>query len=137
MTSRVLPREEWDRLAGTELAAVLAAAQHANAEMIVLIVEDGEQVVGCWALLQCWHAEGLWVAPAHRGKAAVARRLLRLAASVAEQIGFRSVCTAALTPDVTKMLDAVATRLEGQHYVLRLTDRVPKEELCRPLSPFH
>jgi Acetyltransferase (GNAT) family len=136
MTSRVLPREEWDRLAGTELESVLDAALAADAEMLVLIVEDGEQIIGCWALLQCWHAEGLWVAPAHRGKAAVARRLLRLAASVAERIGFRSVCTAALTPDVTKMLDAVATRLEGQHYVLRLTDRI-KEESCQPVSPFH
>ena len=54
MTTRLLPPEEWDKLDG-ELAQV---RDHLDPDRAaVVVVEDGDQVVGCWALLQVLHAE--------------------------------------------------------------------------------
>lgn len=73
MITRVLPSREWSRLAGTDLGSVLP--QCSSDTTLVLVVEDGDRIVGCWAALTVIHAEGVWIAPEHRGKSSVARRL--------------------------------------------------------------
>jgi hypothetical protein len=75
MTDRILPPEEWHRLAGTEIGPILDRFTPARTAM--LVVEEEGEIVGCWALLLVAHAEGVWISPAYRGGVAVARRLWR------------------------------------------------------------
>lgn len=114
MTTRTLPREEFGRLVGTELEAVAPILPPAAT---VLVVEDAGQIVGCWALFPVWHAEGLWIAPAHRGKGGVARRLLAGLRTAAHAQGARAVATAATDERVESMLDRLgAVALPGVHF---------------------
>lgn len=119
MTSRVLPVEEWPRLAGTEAEAVWP---HLSEASRVLVVEHDGEIVGCWVLMSVVHAECLWIAPLHRGKAAVARRLWTAMRRAARALSAPVVATAALTDDVRALLEHVgATKLPGDHYAMKVT----------------
>jgi hypothetical protein len=136
MTSRLLPRDEWERLSATELESV-APYLRANPNAEVFVVEDaGGDIVGCWALMQIWHAEGLWIAPELRRHGAVARLLLKHLYALAAHFEIPGVMTAATTPEVAALLEdhrLGATRLNGQHYLLPLMSRSQKEsEPCLP-----
>jgi hypothetical protein len=112
-TTRVLPPAEWPGLVGTELEVVWP---HMRPQDSVVVVEDRGDIVGCWALLTVKHVEGLWIAPAHRGRSSVGRRLL---AGMGALVGPSTpVFTAALTDDVRQLLSRIGTRLPGDHYVL-------------------
>ena len=76
MRARVLPADEWGRLKGTELEQLAGQLTPASAKM--LVVEQDAEIVGCCALALVLHADGLWIAPAHRRCGAVGRHLLRL-----------------------------------------------------------
>lgn len=118
-TSRILPREEWSRLTGTDLESVVAMIPPDGGW--ILVVEDGDRIVACWGLLSVWHLEGLWIAPEHRGRASVARRLWAAMRALTRTLGIRGVMTAAVTDDVRRMLTtAGATQLPGDHYLLPL-----------------
>ena len=118
MTTRCLPPEEWPRLAGTELEAVWPHLRPAH-QATVLVVEDGEAIVGCWLLLTLAHCEGVWVAPTHRGKGSVARRLLAAMRREVQQRGFATVLTGAMTPDVERIIRGLGGHpLPGAQYVL-------------------
>lgn len=101
MTTRLLPPEEWSKLPG-ELGEVRDHLDPARA--MVVVVEDGMEIVGCWALLSTLHAEGVWVAPAHRGRVGVARRLVDGLFLAARQLGAKTVITGASTPAVERLL---------------------------------
>ena len=73
MTRRLLDPAEWPRLAGTSLDTTWRLLRPGIDH--VLVVEDMGQIVGCWAFLPVYHAEGVWVAESHRGHAAVGRHL--------------------------------------------------------------
>ncbi|HXG71330.1 MAG TPA: GNAT family N-acetyltransferase [Gemmatimonadaceae bacterium] len=122
MTTRVLDRAEWaEKLAGTELDAVWPHLQQEDAQIVV--VEDGARVVGCWAVIRYVHVEGVWIAPSHRGKGSVARRLFAGMKRVAQQFGARAVLTGALTEDVRQLLRHLnATKLPGEHYCFPVGD---------------
>lgn len=117
MTPRILDRSEWaTRLVGTDLEAVHA---YLPPSAYVLVIEDGDAIVGCWAAIQHWHVEGLWVHPEHRKQGSVGRRLLIAMGRLLTQIGAPSVLTAALTDDVAVLiLKAGGRRLPGTHFVL-------------------
>jgi N-acetylglutamate synthase-like GNAT family acetyltransferase len=117
MTTRLLPPEEWARLAGTELDGVWA---NLPASARVVVVEDEEgRIVGCWSLFSVLHVEGVWIAPEHRGRSAVARRLLVGMRHQARDMGASGVCTAAVSDDVRALLDHLgAARVPGDHYVM-------------------
>lgn len=104
MTTRVLPPEEWARLAATELGPALAQLP-ANATT-VFVAESAGEIVGCWSLVMFAHVEGLWIAPAHRKRGRVLLRLWeRLRALTAER-GLGAVFTGSLSDEVTQMLMA-------------------------------
>lgn len=117
MTTRLLPPEEWHRLAGTEVETV--APELDPVDTRVIVVEDHGEIVGTWVLLRVVHAECLWIAPSHRGKASVLGRLLAGMRSLAQAWGVRSVVTASLTDEVTGMImKRGGVPLPGQAFAL-------------------
>lgn len=77
ITSRVLPHEEWDRVAAfapfNEAGLPSGeAAQHWE----ILVVEDDGQIVACCSLSDQVHWDGFSVDAAHRGNPVVFRALL-------------------------------------------------------------
>lgn len=127
MISRLLPVEEWPKLADTGLAEVISCLPP-TAHVLVVETDDGA-IVGCWTLIQTYHAEGLWIADAHRGRVAVARQLWRGLCDLASRLGVSSVVTGSLSPVVDRLLRHVeAHAIPGQQYVLS----TQKEMSCQP-----
>lgn len=120
MLARLLPVEERRALKGTPLDGLVI---HPNAEVYV-VEDEGGQVIGCWALLQAWHADGIWIHPDHRGKAGVGRELLAClsASGIAKQIP--AVWTTIETPGVEELAEKFgATRIPGAHFLLPVGGR--------------
>lgn len=120
MTTRVLPKEEWPRLAETEAGAFWDRLPEMSQ---VMVVEDSTgTIVGSWILVPIWHAEGLWIAPAHRKQASVARRLWTSLWRRCRELGIAAVVTAAAEHDaeVQGLLEKVsASPIEGKAYVMK------------------
>ena len=95
LTSRVLPFEEWGRLAGTELGPCLGAMQEHPGKVQVLVVEVDGVIVAHWAVLFVLHAEGFWIAPAYRERVGVGRRLWRAMQEAARGFGVEQFWTCA------------------------------------------
>jgi len=122
MTSRILPPEEWPRLAGTEAETIWPLLSPETAR--VLVIEQDAEIVGCWLLYPLLHAECVWIAPAHRGRGAVARRLLALMRRVAQSLGWRTVITAACSDEVRRLLDHLgAVPIPGTHHAIPIGER--------------
>lgn len=117
MTSRILPSSEWARLNGTEAETLWPTLDPAHAQ--ILVVEDGDAILGCWTLLLVPHVECLWIAPDERARVSVARRLWTGMQKLTQQIGAEYVWTAAVADPVKGLLShAKARKLDGEHYVL-------------------
>lgn len=117
MTTRLLPRAEWPRLAGTELEDVCAALP--QTAQVVAVEDETGALIGCWAAFPVLHVEGVWIAPAHRGKTTVARRLWRAMGETLRSVfQTTAACTSAVTPDIEGLLRNRATRLPGTHYIV-------------------
>lgn len=103
MTTRVLPVEEWSKLAQSDFGPCL---ERLNPEAVTVIVaeDNSGEVIGCWSLIHFAHVEGLWVAPAHRKRGRVLVRLWNAMRALAETRGIQSVYTGALTEDVERLL---------------------------------
>jgi hypothetical protein len=122
--TRMLPPEEWSRLAGTEAESVWHLFDPTNTRVVV--IEDGDAIVGCWVLLRVIHAECLWIAPSHRCKVGVIKRLLRGMKTLASGWGATQVVTAAMSDDVRTLIGKFGgTRVPGEAYVL------PVGEACQ------
>ena len=117
MTSRILPVEEWPRLAGTELEAVWPVLDPQQAHIVV--VEHDGAIVGCWAVIRYVHVEGVWIAPSYRKRGRVAAHLLRGMRSVARAMGAEAVWTAAVSDEVEGLIGHLGgVRLPADHYVM-------------------
>jgi len=122
MTRRILPHDEWPKLAGTALEAVWPLLPPERTS--ILVVEDEETIIGCWAFLWALHAEGVWVHPAHQGKSAVARHLLHGLKDVAGSLGAGAVVTSAVDPGVAAMLEQLGAEPFPQSYTLAVAKGV-------------
>lgn len=119
MTSRLLPVDEWPRLMGTEAETVWPLLDPSRAS--ILVVEDAGAIVGTWIFMNVLHAECLWIAPSHRTKASVGRKLWSGLKRFAKEEGVQVVATAAMTDKVRELLDhAGAKRIPGDHYSMRV-----------------
>lgn len=119
MTTRILPPDEWPRLVGTEVETVWPTLDP-SLSSIVVVEQDGE-IVGCHVLMWILHVECLWIAPAHRGKASVGRRLWSAVQRAARATGVRAVWTAAADDRIRGLLAHVGARqLPVDHYVVPL-----------------
>lgn len=103
MTTRILPPEEWPRLAATDFGPIL---DRLNREAVTIVVAEHQgAIVGCWGLITFAHVEGLWVAPAYRRRGG--RVLVRLWNAMRELAMGRHidvVYTGALRGDVQRLL---------------------------------
>jgi len=93
MTARLLNPDEWQRVAGEGIAALLPYTEPQNIA-IVAVEEDGE-IVASVAVLRVSHFEGLWIKPEYRGNAGVFRALIRKAYEVPRSRGEQWVVGAA------------------------------------------
>jgi len=118
MTSRILPPEEWHRLADTELGPVIPDLTPER--VTILVVENAEgQIVGTWALIRYLHAEGFWIHPDYRGHGSVLRRLMTITKHTAEAMGELAVWTSTSHDEVRELLaHAGAFPVPGTHHVL-------------------
>ena len=120
MTTRVLPQAEWPKLAGTDIAEALP--YHKPDDVQVIVVEDGERIVGAWAVLRVVQLEGVWIAPEYRKRGTVARRLLVATLAVARTLAPYFAFTGAQTTEVAHLLEKhlKAARLPMEPYVIPL-----------------
>jgi hypothetical protein len=122
--TRMLPPEEWSRLKGTEAEPAIPHLDPANTRVVV--VEDDGQIVGCWVLVRVVHAEAVWIAPTHRTKFGVVRRLIAGMKTLARGWGAKGVVTAAVSDDVRRLIAKMGgAQLPGEAYVL------PVGETCQ------
>jgi ribosomal protein S18 acetylase RimI-like enzyme len=124
--TRILPHDEWQRIAWTEAAPAWASLDPAR--NTVIVTEDDGVIVGCVVLMQTLHAEFLWIAPEHRGRTAVARRLLSRLVTEAKAWGARTVLGSAMSFQMQDILGRLGRQLPGEHYVMNLQE-MPS---CRP-----
>lgn len=89
MRARILRPEEWERLRVPELPPSFPYTDPGSIAYVV--VEDGDEILACMAVVKLTHFEGAWIAPEARGNAGVVRALLRQASAVAEVWGERWV----------------------------------------------
>lgn len=117
--TRVLPIEEWDRIKDLEISSLLPYARPEDVQIVV--VEDGDAIVGCWGVFRITHVEGLWIDPAYRLKASVARRLLLMTKDVARAWRARWVMTGARDDTVRALLATYgALPLDMDAYVMKV-----------------
>lgn len=127
MTVRCLPQPEWPKLAGTELEAVWPHLQDLEGARI-LVVEDHDRIVGCWALFPIWSCEGVWIDEAHRGKAVIARKLMEAMHDLATLASAKALVTGCTSHHVRDILDrfqAVAIPPQFSFPVEALSCRLP------------
>ncbi len=120
MTSRQLPPDEWHKLTGTEAEQLYPLLNPETTAIVV--VEDGDRIVGCHVLMWVLHAECLWIHPDHRGKSSVGRRLWGAVQKTAIRAGVHALMTAACDDRVRKLLKhAGAARVPGDHFMVPIT----------------
>lgn len=116
MTSRELPRAEWNRLVETEIGPALSLLP---SDTRMLVVEQDATILGAWAVIRYVHVEGVWIAPTHRKRGAVAACLLRAMKATAREMGARAVLTAALTDEVRALCTHLGgVQLPGDHFAI-------------------
>lgn len=121
MISRVLPSAEWPRLVGTELESVWPYLSPQSAT--VFVVEEDGLIIGCWASILIPHAEGVWIAPSHRMKAAVAKLLTQAMRAHVLRLGARTMYTSSCTAVVTRLLRHLkAVKLPGDHFIVSVEE---------------
>lgn len=120
MTTRLLPAAEWGRVADATGDPRWTALDPARTD--VLVVEHEGAIVGVLALLTALHAECLWIAPAHRGKARVFGHLKTGLWQEAAVRGAPTVLAAALGEPMTGILTKLGAPLPGTHFVLPMQE---------------
>jgi hypothetical protein len=85
-TTRVLPPDEWHRLATECPTSPLAAIDLSTVYGHLLVLEDAEgRIVGHWPLVLVWHAEPLYIEPGERNAASVKALVRGLQSTIAAE----------------------------------------------------
>lgn len=121
MRSRILPLEEWPRLQGTEAETIYPQLNPAHGHF--LVVEDDGAIVGCLLVMTVVHVECAWIAPSHRKRASVGRRLLAALHQDAATLQVRAVVGAAQSDEMRLILGHLgATALPAAFYMLPMKE---------------
>lgn len=111
--ARILPREEWHRVAHTEVGPLLPVLPLLAS---VVVLEHERVIVGCFTLVPLVHFETVWIDPAHRRKGAVLRRLLAALSNFAGGSRVQTGTDDAGVADILMRLGA--HELPGRHFSL-------------------
>lgn len=114
MTTRVLPVEEWPRLAATLAAPAWRDLDPQFAEVIV--VERDGAIVGQVILLQVMHAECC----ENTGGPGVMRLLWECLQARVALAGGKAVWGAAVETPMRRLLERHGTAVPGDHFILRM-----------------
>lgn len=115
--AREAPAAEWPRIGA--LAGWAAVPDPTMARVVV--VEEAGQIVGAWCLLTAIHLEGAWIAPSHRCRVGVVRRLVAGVFEILRVCEARVVYTAAVDPDVGRLARKLGfERFPGEWFVKAL-----------------
>ena len=123
MTTRELPPEEWHRLTETQLPALMPHI--APRDVSVVVVEDGDTIVGAVALMWMPHFEGAWVAPSYRKRGTVFARLVNALFEMAQGRGVSWGMAGSANDDMARMLTKHlhAKRVEMDTYIVHTDQR--------------
>jgi len=122
MIARLLPPEEWTRLAGTEAEEFVPYLKQDAAKVIV--VEQDGAIIACQVLQPILHAEGIWIHPDHRKRSSAGRRLWDMVKSTArEHFGVQWMATGCASADVERLLAHVGAVKLPDHYMIPVGDR--------------
>jgi hypothetical protein len=84
----------------------------------VVVVEDGEEIIGALTVFKGMHFEGLWTAPERRN-AGVIRGLLRMAGGIAREDEQRIVFATADDEKMSGIMERLGgARIPSETYVL-------------------
>ncbi len=119
LTTRILPREEWDRLQGFDLEAMTPLIKPGRG--VIIVLEHAGEIVGHWAVYDVLHAEGVWLSSSVRHTHGPVL-LLKAMQEYAAARGVRAVVTASTDPKVDALLDKLsAVELPGRHFAIPIT----------------
>lgn len=117
LSTRLLPPEEWSRLADCGLGDLWASLPPATTR-IVVVEEDGE-IVGHVTGVLMLHAEGAWIAPRHRKRVAVWRRLIEGFWRLADGWGCRAAWASAASDEMRHVLARLhGAPVTGDHVIV-------------------
>ena len=111
MRTRILRPEEWQRLDGQDLSALLPYCEPQNISVVV-VEDDAGEILAHVAVLRVTHFEGLWIKPEERGNAGVFRALIRGAYSAPRTWGERWALGGARNGD--SLMQTLCYRLGGR-----------------------
>jgi GNAT superfamily N-acetyltransferase len=126
--TRVLPQAEWSRVAHLDVSMWLPYVAPEDVRIVVL--EDGDRIVGCWGAFRVVHLEGVWVDPAYRRQPHAVQALKDAAIEVASRWApwaITGAATAAVRRLITRHLGGVPMPMES--FAIPLTT---KETVCQP-----
>lgn len=116
MTTRILPHDEWHRLEGCGMDTLWARLP--DTTRVVVVEQDGA-IIACVTGMLVLHAEGLWIAPAHRRSAGLWRRLMRAFWGVADEFGTQGAWASEVTEEMQDILTRLnGTPVPGSHFIL-------------------
>lgn len=104
LTDRELPPDEWDKLAGTELAE-WRPFLHPEHVQVAVVENDAGEIIACWAAVRFIHAEGAWIRDDYRGQPGPALRLWRRFRAMVERQGVSQVVTGAKDEQIARLLN--------------------------------
>lgn len=121
MMARILPREEWPRLAVTGLVPIFPDFPPEDVKAVV--VEEDGQIVAATVVVRVVHLESLWIK--EEAGAGVSRALIRAVVDASKEWAPRIVMAQTRFEDVSKMLarlggaflpvDSFVLRVDGRH----------------------
>jgi hypothetical protein len=120
MNARILNADEWGKVEGTPISALLPYVD--PSDVAVVVVEDGDRIVARWCVFRVTHLEGIWIDPEYRGNAGVIRPLLRQAFAVPRVRGERWAFSGADdSPEsgLDKKVDRLLRRIGGERMPVR------------------
>ncbi len=132
MTTRILPESEWTRLEGHD--ALGGHPLPPAGSTLFVVAEDGDQIVGVWALVTVLHLEPVWLAPSVRGGMVIRRMWRRVTAALAER-GVRVAFAFADRDDIRGYLERLGlSRLPFTTFLFH-EDTPCRKPSSRPPSP--
>jgi hypothetical protein len=118
-TTRILPPEEWGKLASVPTELSWAWEALSPAHNTILVTEQDGAIVATMVLMQAIHAEFFWSDPNLRGRLGVLRGLYDAMFAEARRCAAPTILAASVSAQMTGILEKLGAPLPGQHFVIR------------------